>query len=706
MPDRLSPDSLCELYRRMLLIRRFEERLEALFGSGEMSGTTHSCIGQEAVAVGVMAALEPEDLVVSNHRGHGHLLAKGGDPKRLMAELFGKAGGYSLGRGGSQHVACPAIGFLGSNGITGGGIPIATGAALALERLGPKAECIGGVGRGAWGVESVAAQAPVSRPLSPAPRPTASHLVCDFFGDGAINQGTFAESLNMAALWKLPVLYVLENNCWAFSTRTEDGSAGAAGECKSLAHRAAAFGIPHASVDGNDVDAVREAAAAAAAHVRSGKGPYLLECRTYRLSGHSKSDKCEYRAKEEEAEALSRCPLCTTRARLVALGVPEDRLDGLEPAVEADLDATVDFARKSPVLPASEAAAKVYAQPIDAATGIKGSGPFIPSGQEKVVYGWEAIQLALREELVRDERVILLGEDIAEYGGAFKVTRRMASELGPRRVVNTPISENSTVGLAVGAAMLGMRPVVEIMFMDFVLLAFDQLANHAAKFHYMYAGQVNVPLTVRLPAGGYRGYGPTHSQCVEAYFQGVPGLKIVAPSGPRQARALLKAAIRDEDPVLFVEHKLLYGMRETVPEAEELWPIGSARTARPGSDLTIAAHGHMVTLALRAAELLAAEGVNAEVLDLVSLKPLDEAAILESVGRTQHLVTVEEGALPGGIGAEVAALVAEKAIGYLDGPIVRVGALDSPIPAARPLEDAVLPSAAKIVAAAKHALGG
>jgi pyruvate/2-oxoglutarate/acetoin dehydrogenase E1 component len=350
-----------------------------------------------------------------------------------------------------------------------------------------------------------------------------------------------------------------------------------------------------------------------------------------------------------------------------------------------------------------QAAAKVYAEPVrpevsDPTVSVAGAGA-------KEIYGWEAIQLALREELKRDERVILLGEDIAEYGGAFKVTRRMADEFGPRRVVNTPISENSVVGVAVGAAMLGMRPVVEIMFMDFVLLAFDQLANHAAKFHYQYAGQLRVPLTVRLPAGGYRGYGPTHSQCLEGLFQGVPGLKIVAPSGPRQARALLKAAIRDDDPVLFVEHKLLYGMREAVPTTEELAPIGSARIARPGSDLTITAHGYMVTLALRAADLLAAEGVNVEVLDLSSLKPLDEAAILESVGRTQHLVTVEEGALPGGIGAEVAALVAERAIGYLDGPVVRVGALDSPIPAARPLEDAVLPSVAKIVAAARRALG-
>ncbi len=321
------------------------------------------------------------------------------------------------------------------------------------------------------------------------------------------------------------------------------------------------------------------------------------------------------------------------------------------------------------------------------------------------IYGWEAIQRALREELERDEKVILLGEDIAEYGGAFKVTRKMAADCGVDRVMNTPISENSIVGVASGAAMLGMRPVVEMMFADFTLLAFDQLANQAAKFHYMYAGQVSVPLTVRMPTGGYRGYGPTHSQCVEGLFQGVPGLKIVAPSSPRDARALLKAAIRDEDPVLFIEHKLLYGAREFVPHAEEVAPIGKACVAREGSDVTIAAHGYMVTLAKLAAEALEKDGVSAEVLDLRTLKPLDEAAILASVSKTMHLVTVEEGWTAGGIGAEVAARVAEKAIGYLDGPVVRVGALDSPIPAARPLEDAVLPNPAKIVAAVKRALG-
>jgi pyruvate/2-oxoglutarate/acetoin dehydrogenase E1 component/TPP-dependent pyruvate/acetoin dehydrogenase alpha subunit len=663
-----SAGGLAGLYGRIRLIRRFEETVEGLFAGGELAGTTHACTGQEAVAVGVVSALAPEDIVVSNHRGHGHLLAKGGEPGRLMAELFGKRDGYSLGRGGSQHVACGQLGFLGANGITGGGIPVATGEALAVKR-----------GSGD------------------------SRVVCCFFGDGAANQGTFAESLNMAALWKLPVLYVLENNCWAFSTRTEEGCALPSPECKRLAGRAAPFGIPHDSVDGNDVGVVLAAAAKAVEHVRGGRGPYLLECNTYRLSGHSKSDRCEYRPDAEEDRWRARCPIRTTRDRLLEAGTSEEQIAEIDSRVEDEIRSALEFARQSPVLELSEAVAGVYARPVDPRAPDPAAAE--PADAEEI-YGWEAVQRALREELDRDAQVILLGEDIAEYGGAFKVTRNMAADYGPERVINTPISENSIVGLAAGAAMLGLRPVVEMMFADFALLAYDQLANHAAKFHYMYAGQVNVPVTVRMPTGGYRGYGPTHSQCVEGLFQGVPGLKIVAPSTPREARALLKAAIRDDDPVLFIEHKLLYGARGPVPRGEEVAPIGRARVVRTGGDVTLVAHGYMVTAAERAAEALAAEGVSAEVLDLRTLKPLDEETVLESVARTMHLVTVEEGWTAGGFGAEVAARVAEKGIACLDGPIVRVGTPDSPIPASRPLEDAVLPNPAKIVAAAKRALGG
>jgi len=662
------PDERLDLYRRMRLVREFECALAEIFASGELAGTTHSAAGQEAVAVGVSSALEPADLVVSNHRGHGHLLAKGGSPERLAAEIFGRSTGYAAGRGGSQHFSAREIGFLGSNGITGGGLPIAVGAALAIKRTGDR------------------------------------RIVVPFFGDGASNQGTFHESLNMAALWKLPVLFVCENNGWSFSTRTEEGTARPRARSSPgfIARRAEGYGIEHACVDGNDVGAVRAATRKAAVQVRSGGGPFLLECMTWRLHGHSKSDGCEYRSREEEDRWRARCPLVRLANEMQEdAAVTGGELETVDREVEREVAAAIERARAAPPPAVETAAAGVYATPLDRDS----SDPSADDAGCEERYGWQAVNAALAEALERDGRVLLLGQDIAGYGGAFKVTRGLAERFGEERVVNAPISENSLVGACAGAALVGLRPVIEMMFMDFVLLAFDQIANHAAKFHYMYGLDARVPLVIRCPAGGYRGYGPTHSQSLEALFQGVAGLKIVCPGRVRDIRGLLAAAILDDDPVLFVEHKLLYGARGPVSAESEVIPLGRARVARAGRDLTITAHGYMVELALRAAGALAAEGVETEVVDLRTIKPLDEGAILESIRRTQRLVTVEEGARAGGIGAEVASLASESAMLDLDGPVVRVGAPDAPIPAARVLEDAVLPSVADIIAAARRALG-
>ena len=308
----------------------------------------------------------------------------------------------------------------------------------------------------------------------------------------------------------------------------------------------------------------------------------------------------------------------------------------------------------------------------------------------------QAVRTALVEEMRRDERVILLGEDIALYGGAFRVTRDLVKEFGPERVINTPISENSFVGVAVGAALTGMRPVVEVMFMDFIALAMDQIANHAAKLHYIYGGQVSVPLVVRAPAGAGRGYGASHSQSLEAWFVHTPGLKVVAPSTPRDARALLKAAIRDPNPVVFVENKLLYPTRGEVPDEEEVGEIGKAAIVREGEDLSLIAYSRMTSLALEAADQLASEGIECEVVDLRTLAPLDEETLLGSVARTSRAVIIEEDTRRGGVGAEVAALLAEKAFERLDSPVRRVACEDVPIPCSPALEQAVLPSVEKI----------
>jgi pyruvate/2-oxoglutarate/acetoin dehydrogenase E1 component len=310
---------------------------------------------------------------------------------------------------------------------------------------------------------------------------------------------------------------------------------------------------------------------------------------------------------------------------------------------------------------------------------------------------WQAVQEALREEMVRDPRVFLMGEDIGVYGGAFGATRGLLAEFGAERVRCTPISEATIVGAGVGAAVTGMRPVVEIMFMDFVTLAMDQIANHAAKFRYMYGPQARVPLVIRTPAGGGRSYGATHSQSLEAWFLHVPGLKVIAPATPADAKGLLKSAIRDDNPVLCVEHKLLYATTGPVPDGDVTEPLGQAAIRREGTDVTLVAYSYYVGVALQAAEALARDGIEAEVVDLRTLVPLDTEAVLDSVRKTGRLVCIEEGTRTGGVGAEIAARVAEEAYEYLDAPIRRVATPDIPIPFSPVLEDAALPKVDGII---------
>jgi len=650
-------------YRAMARIRAFETRLESLCAEGCVPGTFHSSAGQEAVPVGIAASCREDDLFVSNHRGHGHLLAKGGDPARLAAELFGRTEGYAGGRGGTQHVAAFDIGFMGAMGITGGGIPIATGIGLALAREGKE------------------------------------RVVVSFFGDGATSQGTFHESLNIASLHRARVLYVCENNGYAMGTPTSTGVS-----VDEIHRRAEAYGIPHARCDGNDVEAVCAAAAEALGRIRSEERPFLLECVTYRVRGHSKSDKAPYRPDGELESWLGRDPLAAARARLVESGVAEAELATIDAEAREEIERAVEFARAGTPGTPDLAREGIFVTPLE-------PGPVAPAamppGDPPVDMTFrEAVALALREEMRRDGRVFVWGEDVANYDGAFKVTRGFVDEFGPLRVVDTPISENSLVGAATGAALAGLRPVAEIMFMDFMLLALDQLANHAAKLRYLFGEQCRVPIVVRTPAGGYRGYGATHSQSLQSILMAVPGLKIAAPSTPQDARGMLKAAIRDDDPVVFVEHKLLYSERGPVPEGEEVVPLGRARVAREGTDLTIIAHSYMTKIALEVADALAKAGASAEVVDLRSLAPLDWDAVVASSKKTGRAMVVEEGHLTMGVGAEVAAGLQERTFGWLDAPVLRVAAADCPIPTSPEMERAVLPSGADVLAAAEKLIAG
>jgi pyruvate dehydrogenase E1 component beta subunit len=318
----------------------------------------------------------------------------------------------------------------------------------------------------------------------------------------------------------------------------------------------------------------------------------------------------------------------------------------------------------------------------------------------------EALGQALREELARDERVFLMGEDIGVFGGAFKVTEGLLEEFGEKRVRDTPISENTIVGMGVGAAMAGLRPVVELMTINFALLAFDQIVNHAAHIHYMFGGQATVPLVVRMPQGAGHQLGPTHSHCLESLFLHVPGLLVAAPATAADAKGLLKTAIRDQNPVVFIEHEALYGVRGEVPDGEQLVHFGEARVAREGSDVTLVGVSRMAVTAERAADTLAEQhGVQAEVIDPRTLRPLDLDAILRSVARTNRCVVVEEGWPHGGVGANLAALISEQAFDDLDAPVERVTGADVPMPYSKPLEDVAYPHERQIVAAALASLG-
>ncbi len=320
------------------------------------------------------------------------------------------------------------------------------------------------------------------------------------------------------------------------------------------------------------------------------------------------------------------------------------------------------------------------------------------------LYYSKAVNEALDEELARDPAVVLIGEDIGPYGGAFGVTRDLFAKYGAERIWETPISENSFTGLAVGAAMLGVRPVVEIMFMDFIALALDQLLNSAGKLHYMYGGQVNVPMVLRTPGGAKGGYGPSHSQMLSNLLVGIPGLKIVAPSTPAQAKGLLKSAIRDPNPVIVIENKRLYPQKGEVPSGDFTLPLDRAVVASPGTDLSLFCYSAMTPVCLAVKNAFLPTGVNLEVVDLVSLQPLDTATVFASLRKTGRAVIVEEACLTGGVGAELSALMAEHCLDALEAPILRVAAKDVPIPSSLALEKLVLPQPEDIIAAVKQNL--
>jgi 2-oxoisovalerate dehydrogenase E1 component len=708
----------------MLAIREMEEMIVRLRSGGgyeplpgyDYRGPTHVSIGQEASAVGASSVLRITDNVTSSHRGHGDAIAKGFSALRQMtleqlqartgrtdgtreellaqaleehvykviAELFGKDEGYSRGRGGGMHIGDFSTGNLGANAIVGGSVPIATGAAMAHRY-----EQTDGV-------------------------------VCCFAGDGAYANGVVLEALNWASQnqwtnhyagdrpYGLPIIFFIQNNHYGMTHRTDDEVMGVT----HLARRAAGFATDnmHAEVvNGMDVLAVRDAVTRAAALCRAGEGPVLIEASTYRYYGHSLSDpRNEYRTREEEAAWKAVDPIETLRRQLTESGTASE--DEVAAVFAGAADRNARAARRaaaatdpdprslldllytdgtSDEVPAAYAAPVTYEELPVAKVDAEG----------RILYR-DALRDALADEMRRDKRVIFYGEDVADYGGAFKMTKGLIETFGRDRVFNTPISEACICGTAVGAGIVGLRPVVELMYMDFALMSSDQIANQAAKWHYMSGGQVEVPVVIRCSVGAGKGYGGQHSQSLESLFTHIPGLWVVYPATAEDAKGLLKSAIRTNNPVVFVESQGLYSTKGVVPEGDYTTPIGKAKVVREGTDATIVAWGPAVPDALAAADVLAvSRGISTEVIDLRSLVPLDMETILASVAKTGRCVVAAQAVLTGSFVNEIVARIQGEAFDDLDAPVGRIGAAPGISPQAESLEKAFLPSSADIVAA-------
>ncbi|HXW38921.1 MAG TPA: pyruvate dehydrogenase complex E1 component subunit beta, partial [Acidimicrobiales bacterium] len=579
--------------------------------------------------------------------GHGHCLAKGLAPEPMLAELLARATGTNKGLGGSMHIADPDLGIFGANGIVGAGVPIAAGAALAA-RL-----------RGRDGV------------------------VVSFFGDGAVAQGAFHEAANLAALWKLPVVFFCENNGYAeFSPASSQHAA-------SLERRAAGYGLEYLAVDGNDVVATATAMQQVVEQVRSGTGPVVVEATTYRREGHYEGDPQRYRSPEEIQEWEQRDPLLVHAGRLHDAGVSDDEIKSIEVSVGAMLDEAVEAARRCEP-PSADSLTDFVARPRPERPEPDPPGPDAP-----VFRTMDAIRAALEIELANDERVLVAGIDVGAGGNVFGLTRGLRDRFG-ERVRDTPISETAIMGLGVGAAMAGMHPVVELMYLDFLGVCLDQLLNQAAKLPFMTGGAADMSLVVRTQFGAGRSSGSQHSQSLEALLAHIPGLTVVMPSTPADTYGLLRAAIQDPNPVVFIENRLLYSMKGPQPAADHIVPIGRSAVVRAGDDVTVVAVSRMVHSAVDAAAQVADEGISVEVVDLRTVAPLDLAPVLESVRKTSRLLVAHEAVVPFGIGAEVAATVGREAFWDLDAPIQRIGAAATPPPYAPNLERAWLPGADEI----------
>ena len=649
-----------DLLRGMMRIRRFEGKCAELYTQEKIRGFLHLYDGEEAVAVGVMAALTPRDRIVSTYREHGHALARGMSMESAMAEMFGKATGCSGGRGGSMHLFDHETNFYGGNAIVGGGLPLATGLALGDMMQGE------------------------------------DRVTVCFFGDGAVAEGEFHEAMNLAALWKLPVLFICENNLYAMGTALDRAQAET-----DIAMRAASYGMKAEAVDGMSVTSMEAATRRAVATMRETPHPQFIEARTYRFRAHSMFDPELYRDKSEVRDWRKRDPIERFKGWLLDNNlIHEDEITAIETEVDAQIANAVAAAEQAPC-------ETVENLECDVVAADRPAPPAAAKPSEEVVRTTyrDAVRAGIMDAMLRDERVFLMGEDVGAYGGTYAVSKGLLAEFGETRIRDTPLCESGFTGAGIGAAMVGMKPIVEIMTVNFSLLALDQILNTAATIRHMSGGQFAAPVVIRMATGGGRQLAAQHSHSLEGWYARIPGLRVLAPATLEDARGMLWTALHDPDPVLIFEHLLLYNHTGDLAADAGAVEIERAAIRRPGRDITLITYGGSLYKTLEAAEALAAKGIEAEVIDLRVLRPLDDKTIMASVARTRRAVVVDEGWRTGSLSAEIAARIMEQVFWHLDAPVGRVCSAEVPIPYPKHLEEAAIPQVADIIAAVHSSLG-
>ena len=631
-----SEESLRELYRLLLAPRMIEEKMLKLLRQGRIS-KWFSGIGQEAISVGAAAALLQDELIFTMHRNLGVFTTRQVPLGKLFAQWQGKRSGYTLGRDRSFHFGTMPHGIVGMISHLGPQLSLAAGVALAHK--------LAGEGR----------------------------VSLAFTGEGGTSQGEFHEALNVAAVWKLPVIFVIENNGYGLSTPTAEQYV-----CRDLVDKGIGYGIRAEQIDGNNILEVHRRIREIAAGIRENPQPVLLECLTFRMRGHEEASGTKYVPDDLMAHWAALDPLTNYQSFLQAEGILSDYdIELMRDQIRREIEEGLQEAFSEPDCEATigEELADVYAP----WTGTEVS----PRPESREMRFVDAVSDGLREGMSKHPELVLMGQDIADYGGVFKVTDGFVEAFGKERVRNTPLCESAIVGIALGLSLKGYKAMVEMQFADFVSCGFNQIVNNLAKLHYRWGQTADV--CIRMPTGAGVGAGPFHSQSNEAWFTHTPGLKVVYPSNPHDAKGLLLASLADPNPVLFFEHKALYRrVSGAVPDGYYTVPFGKARVVRDGTQATILTYGMGVHWAVEYVEEAEAD---AEIVDLRTLQPLDYDAIDETVKKCHRVLILHEDTLFGGIGGELSAYISEHLFEHLDAPVIRVASLNTPVPFAGNLEE-------------------